>query len=98
MLTREEWQENTPSPIDSVMEAEMDLKDRDQLIRLMGEIIYKQHRLIRNAVNEDGSPSVGYSEWAGMEWQRGYVSDAYIELMDDLMPQLPKDWVETLEV
>lgn len=97
-LTREDWQENSASLIDSVMEAEDDLRARNELIKLMGEIIYKQHKLIRNAVNEDGSPSVGYSEWEGMEWQRGYVSDAYIELMDDLMPQLPKDWIETLEV
>ena len=98
VLTREEWQENPRFPIDSVMEAEQDLKDRDALIKLMGEIIYKQHKIIKNACDEDGSPRVSYTDYSGMEWRYGYVRDNYIELMDELMPQLPDDWTETLEV
>lgn len=98
MLNREEWQENPPTPIDSVCEAEMALRERDELIKLMGEIIYKQNKIIRNAVNEDGSPSVSYDEYSGMDWKRGYVNDAYRELMEELMPRLPNDWTDTLEV
>ena len=98
VLTREEWQENPTSPIDSVMEAECDLRDRNRLIKLMGEIIYKQHKIIKNACDEDGSPRVSYTDFAGMEWQYGFVRDAYVELMDDFMDQLPKDWTDSLEV
>lgn len=97
-LTREEWQENPAQPIDSVMEAECDLHDRDELIRLLGKVVYLQNKIIRNACGEDGEPRVTFTDFAGMEWHYGAVRDLYLELMDDLLPQLPKDWVETLEV
>ncbi len=98
MLTREEWQENPAAMIDSVVEAELEMHDRDELIRLMGKIIYYQAKIIKNAVNEDGSPRVSYTDFNGMEWRFGYVRDAYLDLTGDLMPQLPDDWTETLEV
>lgn len=98
MLTREEWQEDMPVPIDSVMEAECDLHDRDELIRLMGQIIYHQTKLIKNACSQDGSPRVEYTDAQGMEWQFAYMIDAYVYLTDELMPFLPKDWTTTLKV
>jgi len=98
VLTREEWQENPPMPIDSVMETECHMHDLHKLIHLLGQIVYAQNKIIRNACDEDGSPRVIYSDFAGMEWRYGYVRDAYVELMDELLPQLPKDWTETLEV
>ena len=98
MLTREEWQEASPAPIDSVVEAECDLHDRDELIKILGQIVYQQAKIIKNACEEDGSPRVAYSGFAGMEWRFGYVQDGYTELMDELMPQLPDDWTATLEV
>ena len=97
-LTREEWQEGSAGFIDSVTEAEQDLRDRNELIRLMGEIIYKQAKIIKNACAEDGSPRVNFTPWAGIEWQYDIVGDDYIELTEGLMPQLPDDWTETLEV
>ena len=36
ILTREEWQKSGPVFIDSLMEAEQDLRDRNELIKLMG--------------------------------------------------------------
>ena len=53
VLTREEWQEYPPSPIDSVMEAEQDLRDRDDLINLMGKIIYYQAQVRKNHLSYD---------------------------------------------
>lgn len=99
MITREEWQESSPTPIDSIMEAEGDLHDRDELIRLLGQIVYHQQKLIRHICKEDGKPRVVYSKSAGTRWRYdvgAYV--AYTELQDDLLPRLPRDWIETLEV
>ena len=98
-LTREEWQESPSMPIDSVMEAEMDLHDRNKLIRLLGQVVYRQQKLIRNAFEEDGSPRVmTYGDPAGREWSFSFVQADYRKLMDELLPQLPSDWTETLEV
>jgi len=77
----------------------MDLRDRDQTIRLLGQVVYLQQKIIQNTFCADGSPLVmTYGDPVGREWLYSVALESYRELRDELLPRLPSDWTETLEV
>lgn len=92
MLTREEWQENPLVFIDSVMEAEEALRDQNELIKLMGKIIYYQTKIISKIPEVIVAVDTGFPTFQD---SNDIIASEYVQ---KLMLQLPKDWTETLEV